>query len=151
MHQEFWEDQLVEEPICKALVENWEAVRDEILLMKETHNKLFAKYPKFKIKDPETQESVRMYDNDWTITALSTLAESYEAENNRARKTGGDSLEKLIKRYRPKLTPVLHSIVNQPDKDGILTNIFISILSPGVIIRPHQGTSHSNIRGENQR
>jgi len=142
----FWQDQLLEEPICKAIVKNWESIRDEILLMKETHGKFFTKYPKFKIKDPETEESVRMYDNNWTITALSRLAESYEAENNRAEKTGGDSLEKLIKRYRPKLTPVLHSIVDQPDKDGILTNIFISILSPGVIIRPHQGYSKDYMR-----
>jgi aspartyl/asparaginyl beta-hydroxylase (cupin superfamily) len=142
----FWQNKLVEEPICKALVENWEVIRDEVLSLKETHPKWFAKYPKFKIEDPETQESVRMYDNDWTVTALSRLEKGYEGENNRAEKTGGDSLEKLIKRYRPKLTPVLHSIVDQPDKDEILTNIFVSILSPGVIIRPHQGYSKEYMR-----
>jgi hypothetical protein len=142
----FWQDKLVEEPICKALVENWESIRDEVLSLRETHPKWFAKYPKFKIEDPETNQSVRMYDNDWTITALSKLSETYEVENNRAEKTSGSSLEKLVKRYRSKLLPTLHSIVDQPDQDGILTNIFVSILSPGVIIRPHQGYSKEYMR-----
>ena len=142
----FWQNQLVEEPICKALVQNWEAIRDEVLSLKETHPKWFAKYPKFKIEDPETQQIVRMYDNDWTITALSRLSENYEAENNRAEKTGGSSLEKLVKRYRSRLLPTLHNIVDQPDNNGILTNIFVSILSPGAIIRPHQGYSKDYMR-----
>lgn len=142
----FWQDQLIEEPICKRMMENWEAIRDEILSLKETHSNWFVNYPKFKIEDPETHQNVRMYDNNWTITALSRLSETYEAENNRAEKTGGDKLEKLVKRYRSKLLPTLHNIVNQPDQDGILTNIFVSILSPGVIIRPHQGYSKDYMR-----
>ena len=142
----FWQDNLAEEPICKALCENWEAIRDEILSLKESHSNWFTKYPKFKVEDPDTHQSIRLYDNEWTITALSKLSETYEAENARAEKTGGSTLEKLVKRYRSKLLPTLHSIVNQADIDGILTNIFVSILSPGVVIRPHVGYSKDYMR-----
>ena len=142
----FWQDKLKDEPICKALIENWKTIRDEILKLKETHQQWFVKYPKFKVKDPDTNQNVRMYDNDWKITVLSQLEEIYEAENNRAEKVAGNKLEKLVKRYRHKLLPTLHNIIDQADQDGILTNVFVSILSPGVIIRPHQGYSKDYMR-----
>jgi aspartyl/asparaginyl beta-hydroxylase (cupin superfamily) len=142
----FWQNELQDEPICKALTENWQTIRDEILKLKETHQQWFVKYPKFKVIDPDTNESVRMYDNNWMVTALSKLEENYQAENNRAEKAGGNTLEKLVKKYRPKISPTLHSIINQADEDGILTNVFVSILSPGAIIRPHQGYSKDYMR-----
>jgi aspartyl/asparaginyl beta-hydroxylase (cupin superfamily) len=143
---EFWEDYLIEEPICKKLLTNWELIRNEILDLKNNYSNWFTNYPKFKIDDLETGKKVRMYDNNWTITALSTLTEEYSAENSRAEKTGKSTLEKLVKRYRSKLLPTLDSIINQPNKDETLTNIFVSILHPGVIIRPHQGYSKEYMR-----
>ena len=142
----FWQDKLQDEPICKALIHHWQTIRDEILQLQETHHQWFVKYPKFKVTDPDTNESVRMYDNNWIVTALSQLDENYQAENSRAEKTGGNTLEKLVKRYRSKLLPTLHNIVDQADQDQILTNMFVSILSPGVIIRPHQGYSKDYMR-----
>ena len=142
----FWQNKLEQEPICKALTENWQAIRDEILVLRETHQQWFVKYPKFKVVDPDTNESVRMYDNSWKVIALSKLEQEHQVENNRAKKVGGDTLEKLIKKYRPKVSPTLHNIIDQADKDGILTNVFVSVLSPGVIIRPHQGYSKDYMR-----
>jgi hypothetical protein len=142
----FWQSYLEEEPICKNLCENWEKIKDEILNLKSEYPNWFTKYPKFKIEDSETKEKVRLYENDWTITALSKLSESYNAENVKAEKVGGSSLEKLIKRYRAKLLPTLHGIINQFEQDNILANVFVSILSPGVIIRPHVGYSKDYMR-----
>lgn len=143
---EFWEDYLVAEPICKQLTENWKSIKDEILELKNNYSNWFTNYPKFKINDLKTGQKVRMYDNIWEITALSTLTEEYSTENNRAEKTGKSTLEKLVKRYRSKLLPTLDSIIAQPNKDEILANVFVSILHPGVIIRPHQGYSKEYMR-----
>lgn len=143
---EFWEDYLIEEPVCQQLCENWKKIRDEILDLKQNYSNWFTKYPKFKVEDPNTKQKVRLYENDWTITALSKLSEDYNIENNKAEKTGGSSLEKLVKRYRSKLLPTLHSIIGDLDKDNTLSNVFVSILSPGVIINPHVGYSKEYMR-----
>lgn len=143
---QFWEEYLTEEPVCKQLCENWKQIKDEILNLRENHSNWFTKYPKFKVEDPKTKEKVRLYENNWTITALSKLSESYNAENSRAEKTGGSSLEKLVKRYRSKLLPTLNSIINGLDQDETLSNVFVSILSPGVIIKPHVGYSKDYMR-----
>jgi aspartyl/asparaginyl beta-hydroxylase (cupin superfamily) len=142
----FWEEYLIHEPVCQQLCENWEKIRDEILDLKKNYPNWFTKYPKFKVEDPDTREKVRLYENDWSITALSKLSESYNVENNRAEKTGGSSLEKLVKRYRGKLLPTLNSIIGELDKDETLSNVFVSILSPGVIIKPHVGYSKDYMR-----
>ena len=142
----FWEEYLTEEPVCKQLCESWEQIRDEILNLRENYSNWFTKYPKFKVEDPKTKEKVRLYENDWIITALSKLSESYNVENNRAERTGGSSLEKLVKRYRSKLLPTLNSIINGLDQDETLSNVFVSILSPGAIIKPHVGYSNEYMR-----
>lgn len=142
----FWQDHLMHEPICKKLVENWQTIKNEILDLRDNYSNWFTSYPKFKIDDLETGKKVRMYDNNWTITALSTLTEEYAAENSKAEKTGKSTLEKLVKRYRSKLLPTLDSIINEPNKNEILTNVFVSILHPGVVIRPHQGYSKEYMR-----
>jgi aspartyl/asparaginyl beta-hydroxylase (cupin superfamily) len=143
---EFWEDCLTEEPICKQLVEKWQLILDEILNLKNNYSNWFTNYPKFKIDDLQTGKKVRMYDNVWEITALSTLTDEYNTENTRAEKTGKSTLEKLVKRYRSKLLPTLDSIISHPNKEEILTNVFVSILHPGVVIRPHQGYSKEYMR-----
>jgi aspartyl/asparaginyl beta-hydroxylase (cupin superfamily) len=143
---EFWEDKLIDEPICKKLSESWESIRDEILDLEKNYSSWFTNYPKFKIDDLETGKKVRMYDNIWKIIALSTLTGEYSAENSKAERTGKSSLEKLVKRYRHKLLPTLDSIISEPNFEGILTNVFVSILEPGVIIRPHQGYSKEYMR-----
>jgi aspartyl/asparaginyl beta-hydroxylase (cupin superfamily) len=143
---EFWEEKLSSEPICKKLTESWQSIRDEILKLEENYSSWFTNYPKFKIDDLDTGKKVRMYDNIWKITALSTLTEEYATENSKAEKTGKSSLEKLVKRYRHKLLPTLDPIISEPNSEGILTNVFVSILEPGVIIRPHQGYSKEYMR-----
>lgn len=143
---EFWENYLTQEPVCQQLCENWEKIRDEILSLKQNYSNWFTKYPKFKVENPTTKQKVRLYENDWTITALSKLSENYNVENNKAEKTGGSSLEKLVKRYRAKLLPTLHNIIGDLDKDDTLSNVFVSILSPGVIINPHVGYSKDYMR-----
>jgi len=143
---QFWEEYIAEEPVCKQLCENWQQIRDEILDLKKNYSNWFIKYPKFKVEDPETKQKVRLYENDWTITALSKLSEGYNVENNKAEKTGKSSLEKLVKRYRSKLLPTLDSIIKQLDQDEVLSNVFVSILSPGVVIKPHVGYSEEYMR-----
>ena len=142
----FWEEYLIHEPVCQQLCENWEKIRDEILDLKKNYPNWFTKYPKFKVEDPDTRDKIRINPNAWSITALSKLSESYNVENNRAEKTGGSSLEKLVKRYRGKLLPTLNSIIGELDKDETLSNVFVSILSPGVIIKPHVGYSKDYMR-----
>jgi hypothetical protein len=152
---EFWEDYLMEEPICRRFMRYWRFIKWELIIK----SKLFPKvggssykwmnpYPKYKIEDPETGKKVKMYDNTWDVLALSRFSESYHHEVNMIVKKlqGGKDLDTLIDQYRWILTPVIHNIIKGPEKDGILANMFLSMVSPGTIIRPHQGYSKDYMR-----
>lgn len=142
---EFWDGYLYDEPICKQLVENYQTIKNEIMGMKEKFPNFFGPYPKFKITDVKTNQKVKMYDNNWTVSPISKYDESYN-EVDSVKKHAGDNLDKLIQRYRRKLLPTIHGIINEAEQDGTLANVFVSILQPGVIIRPHQGYSKEYMR-----
>jgi len=143
----FWEDYLIDEPICREFIKKWRQIRREVLITKFLFPKFVGAYPKFKISDLNTGKRVKMYENDWRVAPMSKFDTDYAEVNTVVRKAGkGKDLESLITRYRKWVYPTIHNIIKKPEKEGILANVFVSILSPGTIIRPHQGYSKKYMR-----
>lgn len=145
---EFWEDKLGSEPICNQFIKNWRVIRREVLFTKFFFPNFFGNYPKFRIIDPQTGKKVKIYENNWKVSAISKFDSDYSTETNSVVKRAGNKrdLQFLVQRYRKWVGPRTHSIIKTPEKDGILCNVFISILSPGTIIRPHKGYSDKYMR-----
>jgi aspartyl/asparaginyl beta-hydroxylase (cupin superfamily) len=141
----FWDSYLEEEPISKAIKDNWQTIRDEVLGFKEKYPQFFVDYPKFKIVDEETNERVRMYENDWKVSGFTKFDESYK-EIQRVNRRLGDNLNKLIERYLKKFLPTVDALIKPYEAQGLLSNGFVSILSPGTIIKPHTGYSNEYMR-----
>jgi hypothetical protein len=130
----FWERYLIDEPICKKVLENFESIKTEILHYKEIYPEFFVKYPKFKVVNPKTNKSERLYDQDWKVTALSKFDEDY-GEISRIGKRLKQDPQEIIDTYAKEEASVTYNLV----KELNLINVFVSVLSPGTIIRPHQG------------
>lgn len=144
---EFWDDVLYEEPICKEFVRKWRQIRREVLITKFLFPNFVGSYPKFRVSDPDTGKRVKMYENNWRVAPMSKFDQDYAEVNTVVRKAGkGKDLQSLIKRYRRWVYPSIHKIINKPEADDVLANVFVSILSPGTLIRPHQGYSKSYMR-----
>jgi hypothetical protein len=137
----FWESYLSQEPICKEIVSDFENIKRDVLKFKEKHPKFFVDYPKFKVTNPDTQQPERLYQNDWKVTAFSKFDEDYN-EVGRVGKRLGDSVQSLIERYVKRDIPTTYELVQKHN----LTNVFVSVLSPGSVIRPHQGHSKKYMR-----
>lgn len=144
---EFWDDRLYDEPICNKFITKWKSIKREVLITQFLFPKFVGSYPKFRVLDPETGKKIKMYENDWRVAPMSKFDTDYAEVNTVVRKAGrGKDLQSLIKRYRRWVYPTIHGIIKKPEEDGILCNVFVSILSPGTIIRPHQGYSKNYMR-----
>lgn len=145
---EFWEDYLMDEPICRTFMRYWWFIKWELITRHVLFPTFLGTYPKFKITDPETGKRVRMYDNIWKVVPLSKFDEVYAKEINTVIKKAkkGKDLDSLIKQYRWIFAPVIHNIVKKPESEGILANMFLSMVSPGTIIRPHNGYTNDYMR-----
>lgn len=141
----FWQDYLTSEPICSQMTSKWEEIRKEILSMREKFPQFFGPYPKFKVSDLKTNKKIKMYENNWTVSPISKYDEQYN-EVDSVKKHAGDDLGNLIQKYRRRVLPTIHSIINDAEKDENLSNVFVSVLEPGVIINPHQGYSKEYMR-----
>lgn len=143
----FWEDYLINEPICKQFTKKWKQIRREVLITKFLFPKFVGAYPKFKISDLNSGKRIKLYENDWRVAPMSKFDSDYAEVNTVVRKAGkGKDLESLITKYRRWVYPTIHNIIKEPEREGILANVFVSILSPGTIIRPHQGYSKKYMR-----
>lgn len=145
MEPYFWDQYLYEEPICKKLVENWTTIRDELIKLNEKYPQFYGPYPKYKVIDPNTQKKVKMYENNWTVGPISKYDEHHTESHVIGKKYSLDLLETIAK-YRRRLIPTIHSIITEEEQAGNLANSFVSILEPGIIIRPHQGYSNDFMR-----
>lgn len=145
---EFWEDKLSTEPICNQFIKHWKAIRRESLFLKLFFPIFFGNYPKFKVTDPKTGKRIKIYENDWKLCPISKLDNNHSTEMNYLIKKLGNKKYVLnfIQNYKKLIGPRTHSIIRGPEKDGIISNVFISVLSPGTIIRPHQGYSKEYMR-----
>jgi hypothetical protein len=145
---EFWENRLSTEPICSEFIKHWKTIKREALFVKFFFPNFFGNYPKFRVIDPETGKKVKIYENNWKVCAVSKFDSDYSSETNSVVKRTGNKrdLQFLVQKYRKWIGPRTHSIVKDPEKNGIISNIFVSILSPGTIIRPHQGYSKEYMR-----
>jgi len=155
---EFWEDYLQDEPFCRTLKRYWWLIAWELRFKQALfpNARLFVgkdfkwmnEYPNRKVKDPITGKSVKMYENTWEAMPWSLVDDLYRPEVDRiVRKLkAGETVESLIKKYRWIGAPIIHNIVKGPEKKGILRNVFLSKLSPGSIIRPHNGLSNDYMR-----
>lgn len=143
----FWQEYIINEPICKQLVKDWKKIKREVLIAKFLFPSFVNPYPKFRVSDPETGKRVKIYENDWKVTPISRFDNEYVEVNNIIKKIKkGKNLDQLIKRYRRWVYPTIHNIIKVPEQEGIVANVFVSILSPGTIIRPHQGYSKNYMR-----
>jgi len=143
--QPFWDDCLVNEPCCSEFLSSWEKIRDDVFFAIENYPQFFVDYPKYKINLPGSDKRVRMYENDWKVTAWSKFDGQY-SEVDRVGKKLGNSVEKLFNRYIKKNIPNTYAIIEKYQEQGILANVFVSILSPGSVIHPHQGHLNDYMR-----
>jgi aspartyl/asparaginyl beta-hydroxylase (cupin superfamily) len=145
---EFWEDRLSTDPICNQFIKHWRAIRIEVLFVKFLFPNFFGNYPKFRVIDPETEKKVRIYENSWKLCPISKFDNNHSLEMNSIikRLKNKIDLQSLIQRNRKWIGPRTHSIIEGPERDGIISNVFISVLSPGTIIRPHKGYSKEYMR-----
>ena len=141
----FWENHLQEEPICNQFISNWQSIKTEVLCLREKFPNFFGSYPKFKVTDLKTHKKIKLYENDWIVSPFSKFDEKYNEVNSVEKHVGSD-LEKMIARYRKRVIPTIHNIISEPEDLGILANVFVSVLSPGTIINPHQGYSKEYMR-----
>jgi len=142
---EFWDDRLLDEPCCSEFLSNWEILKRDVSFAIETYPQFFVDYPKYKITLPGTDKRVRMYENDWKVTAWSKFDELY-SEVDRVGKKLGDNVERLLNRYIKKNIPETYAIIEKYQQQEILANVFVSILSPESVIHPHQGHSKEYMR-----
>jgi aspartyl/asparaginyl beta-hydroxylase (cupin superfamily) len=141
----FWDSYLVNEPISQSIQNNWKTIRDEVLGFQEKYPQFFVDYPKFKVVDEKTNQRVRMYENNWKVSGFTKFDESYK-EIQRVNRRLGDNLNKLIDRYLKKFLPTIDALIKPAEAEGLLSNGFVSILSPGTIIKPHNGYSNEYMR-----
>lgn len=141
----FWDSYLLEEPCCKEFLDNWSNLKRDVFFAIEKYPQFFVDYPKYKVTLPGTDQKVRMYENTWKVTAWSRFDEMY-SEVDRVGKKLGDSVEKLLNRYIKKNIPDTYAIIEKYQQQDVLSNVFVSILSPGTVIHPHQGHSKEYMR-----
>jgi hypothetical protein len=157
----FWNEEVMDIPICQDLCENWEEIRDEALLyLGKPHpysrdKSPILKYPTYtkpSIDNPEVKQ--RIYDGDWGIAPLGikTPKEDKNDKNfghNRLFGTSEKFLEKYTKwntgktvdenlEFQSTQFPFFHNILQKHDA-GCLMSAALSLLTPGSVINPHTG------------
>lgn len=137
-HPEFWEDYLHEVPIYNALIENYPAIRDEVLRYRETKDP-FVDYPQYDVIDLETSKEAKLYDKYWAVIPLSR----FEGEAaDFIQMPGIDNFQEFlaarIKDGREHC-PTIVSVISPLESENNLANVFVSRLVPGSVIRPHTG------------
>lgn len=135
---EFWEDYLHEVPIYNALIENYSAIRDEVLRYRETENP-FVDYPQYDVIDLETSKEAKLYDKYWAVIPLSRFeGEAADFIEMPGIDNFAEFLAARIKHGRENC-PTVVSVISPLESENNLANVFVSRLVPGSVIRPHTG------------
>lgn len=134
----FWEDYLHEVPIYKALIENYQQIRDEILRYREGNN-AFVDYPQYNVIDLETSEEKTLYDHYWAVIPMSRFeGEVMDFQPMPGIENFPEFLAARIKHARENC-PIIDSLISPLESEKNLANSFVSRLVPGSVIHPHTG------------
>lgn len=130
----FWQDLMCDVPIIKILKDNFDQVKKEIL--NYVDNEIMYDYPKEYTKE--------LYKNEWKSIAMSKSM-SMKRNSLHLDHYGitQEALQNFLKigkgMHRAReLCPTIDNIMNKFEHDEILTNSFISKVSKGTVINPHQ-------------
>lgn len=124
----FWDDKIKNVPVCKALVENYAKIKQEVVSYLQQPNVLFS-YPKYKDHD--------LYENYWKACPVTDWI-SEEYLNFNASKAERDFFLFLVNRTKQSC-PTFASIIKEQEEEGNIANGFISRLLPGTTIKTHRG------------
>jgi beta-hydroxylase len=132
----FWEDYLKDVPICNQLIDNYESIREEIVNFVKKPLSLHD-YPKYVVFGKE------LYDKYWKACPLSNFDGEYISIKASPEQK---KLIDLVVKNGKMMCPTIQSIISEPERDGIIANVFISKLIPGSIINPHHGWTDDFMR-----
>jgi hypothetical protein len=157
MHSEpeFWDDVVRLLPVCIELEENFEKIRKEFFLFasKNIHSdskiKRFLNYPNLQIQNQhKNSEQSNLYSGDWNVCFAGTDASSSKEWGNY------ELLEKIVK-WKTKISmnsqidyaksqfQTFNSIVENHADKGQCSGAVFSILKPGALIHPHNGSDNT--------
>jgi aspartyl/asparaginyl beta-hydroxylase (cupin superfamily) len=128
---EFWEQSYLEKiPYCKDLLENFEEIKKEIIDFREKIQ--FIEYPKYQVQRRP------LYENSWKAFPVSRFHKEHIELVDLP-------YAKLVENARSNL-PILNRLITPLEKINVLSNSFMSILSPGSVINPHRGWCKKYLR-----
>lgn len=132
----FWQDQLKDISICKSLVENYPQIKEEVLNFVSNPNNLYD-YPKYNIINTS------LYENYWKAVPLSAFDGEFISMNSTPQEK--QILNSIVSNSK-RNCPTIEKIISQLEKEGNLSNCFVSKLIPGSIINPHRGWTTDYMR-----
>ena len=114
-------------PVLQEIKSNFKQIKKEILKMEKTIK--WEDFPKYEAEyHPKYGGS--LYENDWKVIPLSSFEGVYGVE--KYAKKGAEDLFQKVK----KLIPTYRNIIKKGEKEGWISNSFLSKLVPGSIINP---------------
>jgi aspartyl/asparaginyl beta-hydroxylase (cupin superfamily) len=160
----FWNEEIMNIPVCKDLCNNWETIRDEALLYLDkphpySKNKSSTiPYPTYSIPsldDPSVDE--KLYEGKWEIAPVGLKKpKNYKDDKNYDHNPLFGLSEKFLEKYTKWKTGktidenleyaatqfvFLHNLLQRNEPDSIMS-ASLSTLTPGSIINPHVGGEH---------
>lgn len=157
----FWNEEIMDIPVCRDISQNWQSIRDEALAYLDTPHPYSRDksptipYPIYRvptIDNPEATE--RLYEGQWGIAPLG-VKRSKDTNHKSSSNIFGASekfLEKYTKwksgktidenlEYASTKFMFFHELLQKHD-EGCLMSASLSLLTPGTIIKPHFGGDH---------
>jgi len=152
---EFWDEIVRQLPVCVELEKNFQTIRQEFISymghtrQPEFGNKNYINYPNLKVKSETNPEGeVGLYSGEWDVCFAGTnIRTSFEWGNY-------ELIEKIVK-WKTKLSveqqieyaknkfKTFNSIVDEHADKGQCTGAVFSIIKPGTVINPHNGSNNT--------
>jgi hypothetical protein len=136
----FWENHLLEVPLCGHLTQYAEDIKSEVLNYIQQPNILFD-YPLYSVEDFQNN-SIPLYENLWKVVPVSIFDEEFISDL-------GDRENSMISNIITNSKwncPILSTLISGLESQGDLNNCFISKLSPGSVINSHKGLTSDCMR-----
>ena len=131
MQTKFWDERIKDVPVCKALVDNADKIKEEVLSFIRQPNVLLS-YPKYKVT-----EDCDLYENYWKACPVTDwISEEYLNFNSSPQER--DFFLFLVNKTKQNC-PTISKIIKDLEEDGNVANGFISRLLPGTVVHPHRG------------
>lgn len=139
----FWENYLSKFPLIKDYQENWEKIKEEVLIFLNSGGETYD-YPQYLIpKKDSFLQTENIYINSWKVIPISKYNREYfDTERD---DDFGKYCKSLVSLSKKNL-PTIDKIISSYEELGVLRNAFVSKLVPGSIINPHRGRSNIYMR-----